>query len=126
MESKFFTITFFFDIEIALRDRFAATIIGSISGVRPTATEMAKKNASPPVALVDPVDQKHRWRHDRHEAQQQQSHVIDASVEARAAPLSRHFLGKRAKIGLGICFNHDSCGRSADYTGNYAAEIVEF
>ena len=55
MESIFFTITFFFDIEIAPRERFAVTIIGSISGVRPTATERAKKKASPQFPLLTPL-----------------------------------------------------------------------
>ena len=40
------TITFFRDMPIAPRERQTETIMGSISGVRPTATARAKKNAS--------------------------------------------------------------------------------
>ena len=40
------TMTFFFAIAIAPLERQTVTIIGSISGVRPTATASAKKNAS--------------------------------------------------------------------------------
>ena len=40
------TITFFRDMPMAPRERHTETIIGSISGVRPTATANAKKNAS--------------------------------------------------------------------------------
>ncbi len=36
-------------------DRQTVTIIGSISGVRPTATASAKKNASPQSCLVRPL-----------------------------------------------------------------------
>ena len=38
-------------------ERHTETIIGSISGVRPTATASAKKKASHPVVLRQPVDQ---------------------------------------------------------------------
>ncbi len=37
---------FFFDIDTAPFERFAVTIIGSISGVNPTATDKANMNAS--------------------------------------------------------------------------------
>ena len=40
------TMTFFLAIAIAPLDRQTVTIIGSISGVSPTATAMAKKKAS--------------------------------------------------------------------------------
>ncbi len=43
------TITFLRDMAMAPFERQTETIIGSISGVRPTATARAKKNASLPV-----------------------------------------------------------------------------
>jgi hypothetical protein len=55
MASRFFTITFWRAMAIAPRERLAVTIIGSISGVRPTATERAKKKASPQLPLLTPV-----------------------------------------------------------------------
>src|ERR1019366_7828885 len=48
-------MTFFFDIASAPLDRQTDTIIGSISGVRPTATASEKKNASFQSCLVRPL-----------------------------------------------------------------------
>ena len=49
------TITFFLPIATAPFDRQTVTIIGSISGVRPTATATAKKNAWVQLPLVRPL-----------------------------------------------------------------------
>ena len=49
------TMTFFLDIAIAPFDRQTVTIIGSISGVSPTATATAKKKASPQSPFVSPL-----------------------------------------------------------------------
>jgi len=46
MALRSFTIVFLRDMASAPFERFAVTIIGNISGVRPTATDMAKMNAS--------------------------------------------------------------------------------
>ena len=40
------TMTFFFDIASAPLERLTVTIIGSISGVRPTATDRPNRSAS--------------------------------------------------------------------------------
>ena len=48
-------MVFFFDMDIAPLARQVVTIIGSISGVRPTATEMANRNASSQSPLVRPL-----------------------------------------------------------------------
>ena len=58
MELRRFTMTFFFDIAIAPFDRQTETIIGSISGVKPTATAIEKKKASPQWCLVKPLIRK--------------------------------------------------------------------
>jgi hypothetical protein len=50
-----FTITRFFDMAMAPRARFTVTIIGSISGVSPTATATAKNRASNQLCLVKPL-----------------------------------------------------------------------
>ena len=55
MAFRRFTMTFFPDIDSAPRERQTLTIIGSISGVRPTATATAKKNASFQSCLVRPL-----------------------------------------------------------------------
>ena len=49
------TITFFRDMPMAPRERQTETIIGSISGVRPTATARAKKKASFQSCFVSPL-----------------------------------------------------------------------
>ncbi len=48
-------MTFWRDIASAPRARFAVTNSGSISGVRPTATDSAKVNASSQSPLVNPL-----------------------------------------------------------------------
>ncbi len=55
MEFSRLTMTFFRDMRMAPRDRLTETIMGSISGVSPTATASAKKNASPQLPLVNPL-----------------------------------------------------------------------
>ncbi len=52
------TMTCFLPIETAPFDRQIVTIIGSISGVRPTATATAKKKASPHEPFVRPLIRK--------------------------------------------------------------------
>ena len=58
IELRRFTMTFFFDIARAPFDRQTETIIGSISGVNPTATAIEKKKASPQLCLVKPLIRK--------------------------------------------------------------------
>ena len=55
MALSLLTMTFFRAIAIAPLDRQTVTIIGSISGVSPTATAMAKKKASCQLPLVRPL-----------------------------------------------------------------------
>ena len=52
------TMTFLRDMAMAPRDRHTVTIMGSISGVMPTATAMAKKKASVQLCLVRPLIRK--------------------------------------------------------------------
>src|SRR5664280_3848223 len=49
------TMTFFRDIAIAPFARLTVTIIGSISGVKPTATATANNSASSQLPLVTPL-----------------------------------------------------------------------
>ena len=55
IEFSRFTITCLRLMDIAPLDRFTVTIIGSISGVRPTATDRPKRSASPQSCLVSPT-----------------------------------------------------------------------
>ena len=65
-------------------DRQTETIIGSISGVRPTATAKAKKKApsSSTSCAWSAVDEEHQRHHDHHEADHQPGEPVDALVEA--------------------------------------------
>ena len=58
MEFSRLTMTFFLDIARAPLERHTVTIMGSISGVIPTATAKAKKNASCQLCLVNPLMRK--------------------------------------------------------------------
>ena len=55
MEFRFLIIVFFSDIVTAPLAKEAVTIMGSISGVKPTAIEMANRNASIQFPLVKPL-----------------------------------------------------------------------
>src|SRR5665213_47065 len=56
IELSFLTMTFFFDIASAPLERQKETIIGSISGVRPTAMASANRKVSlPQLCLVNPL-----------------------------------------------------------------------
>ena len=83
------TMTFLRLIASAPLDRQTVTIIGSISGVRPTATATAKKNASPQSPLVSPLMTKTSGHHDEDEAQHQPGEPGDALVERRLRRLLR-------------------------------------
>ena len=58
MAFRFFTIVFFLDIATAPLDKLAEIIIGSISGVNPTATDTAKMNALNQSPFVTPFIRK--------------------------------------------------------------------
>ena len=58
MEFSRLTMTFFLAMAMAPLERHTVTIMGSISGVMPTATAKAKKNASCQLCLVNPLMRK--------------------------------------------------------------------
>ena len=58
MESSFLMMTFLCDMSTAPLARQVVTSMGSISGVRPTAMEMAKSSASSQLFLVRPLMRK--------------------------------------------------------------------
>ncbi len=60
MELSCLTMTFLVDMAMAPLDRHTVTIMGSISGVRPTATAMAKRKACCQSCLVKPLMKKTR------------------------------------------------------------------
>ena len=58
MELRRLTMTFLRDIASAPLERLTVTIMGSISGVRPTATDEAEEKASTQLRLVRPMMKK--------------------------------------------------------------------
>ena len=60
--------------------RLADTIMGSISGVRPTATDSAKSSASSQLPLVKPLT--HNRDHHKHEADGHPRDGVDAVLVA--------------------------------------------
>ena len=58
MALSFLTMTFLRDMAMAPLDRQTVTIIGSISGVSPTATARPKSRASSQLCLVSPTIRK--------------------------------------------------------------------
>ncbi len=92
--------------------RLDETIIGSISGVRPTATARAKRNASIQSPLVRPLIRKTTGRHHQHEADQQPADAVDAAVERRLRPRSRRSPSRGTEIGVRTGRHDDGGGRS--------------
>ena len=90
-------MVFFLDIIIAPFERLAVTIIGSISGVRPTATDMAKM----------------------------QAHLGNALVESRSCTMSSHALGYCTKIGMVARRKDYALGRTTYHIRAHKADVVQ-
>ena len=118
-----FTITRFFDMAIAPLARFTVTIIGSISGVNPTATATANKSASSQSPLVRPLI--------RSTAGTMTSMNRIISQVKRLMPLSKlvscalpgDLVGELAKIGFRACMHDDAGAKSADNAAAHEAEV---
>ena len=116
-------MTFFFDIAIAPLARLTVTIIGSISGVSPTATATANSSASNQLPLLKAVDQEDQRSHDRNEADHHPGDPGDALVEAGQHPP----LGDRARhltesgAAAGEC--DDTAADAADDNAAHEADI---
>ena len=118
-----FTITRFFDMAIAPLARLTVTIIGSISGVNPTATATANKSASSQSPLVKPLIRNTGRHHDQDETDHQPGEAIDALVEARQLTLPGDLVGKLAEIGFAAGMNDDAGAKAADHAAAHEAEI---
>ena len=94
------TITFLRLMASAPFDRQTVTIIGSISGVSPTATAMAKKKASAQLPLVSPLMTKTRGTITSMNRSISQVKLGDALVEGRLRRLLRERLGHAAQVGV--------------------------
>ena len=111
---------------MAPRERHTETIIGSISGVRPTATASAKKNASFQSPFVSPLM--------RNTSGTITSMKRIISQVKRLTPLSKLVgaacptmrLGHGAQIGLESRFHDHSRGRAAFHAGAEKTGVLEF
>ena len=79
--------------------RLTVTIMGSISGVSPTATAMANRNASSQLCLLSPLMRNTSRNHHGDEADHQPGELVDALVEAGQLALPDDAGGQRAKVG---------------------------
>src|ERR1700759_4888307 len=113
MEFRRFTMTFFFDIASAPFDKQTETIIGSISGVNPTATAIEKKNASPQLCLVKPLIRKTSGTITRDELDHQKREPVHAFIETRLHFGPCHAAGQPTEIGLFSCRGNHSRGAAA-------------
>ena len=120
------TMTFFFDIAMAPLERFTVTIIGSISGVSPTATERREEQRLRPVVLGDADDEERRRDHDDHEADHQPGETRDASVETRLGPLAGQLLRNRTEIGPAAGVDHQGARRAADDVAPLETGVRQF
>ena len=105
-------MTFLRDMAIAPLDRQTVTIIGSISGVIPTATAIEKKCFAP-IVFCQAVDDEHQGHHHKHEADHQPCEFLDAAVETRFLLLIRKAAGDVTEVGVRARRNHDCLGRAA-------------
>ena len=100
--------------------------MGSISGVRPTATAMAKKKALFPIVLGEAVDEEDQGNHDGHEADHEPGEAVEALGRnwwARGA--SGDGAGHAAEVGVDAGGDDDGGGGAAFDAGAHEADVVE-
>src|SRR5437899_4701390 len=102
-------MTFFFDIASAPLERQTETIIGSISGVRPTATAIEKKNASCQSCLVRPLMTNTSGTITSMKRIISQVTLVERRLSLLPCQTARHF----AEIGLRAGRNDGCRGRAA-------------
>ena len=106
------TMTFFLPIATAPLDRQTVTIIGSISGVSPTATASAKKNASRQLPFVTPLMTKTSGTITAMKRSMSTREAGDAAIERRRDRLLLERLGHAAEVGV-LAGRHDHRRRRA-------------
>ena len=120
------TITFLRDMAMAPRDRQTETIIGSISGVRPTATAIAKKKASFQLCLVSPLMRNTSGTMTSMKRIISQVNRRHALVETRLHLLADDRPGHAAQIGPEARLDDHARGRAAFDAGAEEADVLEF
>ena len=123
IELRRLTMTFLRDIAIAPLARLTVTIIGSISGVRPTATATANSSASSQLPLVRPLITKTSGRHHHDETEHQPGKPVDALVEAREHALLGNFVGDQAEGGARAGEHDDAAADAADDGTAHEADV---
>ena len=107
-------------------DRQTETIIGSISGVRPTATAIRKEKRVVPVVLGQAVDEENQRHHHQHETDHQPGVFLDPAVETRFHLLAGEAAGHLAEISLRAGRNHDRRGRAALHARAKKTDVAVF
>jgi len=113
IEFRRLTMTFFFDIASAPLDRQTDTIIGSISGVRPTATASEKKKRSFQSWLGEAVDDEDQRHHYRHETNHQPGELLYTALKRRVHLLAGQAAGHLPKYVCAPVAMDDAGGRTA-------------
>ena len=126
MEFRRLTMTFLRDIASAPFERLTVTIIGSISGVSPTAIARPKSSASVQLCLVRPMMTKDDRHHDDHEADHQPREGVDALVEAREHALARELFADGAEIGVGAGIDDQAARGAAQHVAALETGVREF
>jgi hypothetical protein len=87
--------------------------MGSISGVSPTATEIANSSAFSQSPFVKPLEKQHDRHHDEHEADEHPGDGVDALFKARLGRLDVQALGQLAQQRVVSDREHDGGGAAA-------------
>src|SRR6516225_9030383 len=118
-----FTMTLTRDIAIAPFARLTVTIIGSISGVRPTATATANSKASSQSCLVKPLMKKNGWYHHQDELHHQPREAFDAAIECGRHAPGGDFIGELSEERATTRPHYVAGGISADDIGAHEAHV---
>ena len=118
------TITFLRDSVTAPRASVEVTIIGSISGVRPTAIDSANSNACSQSPLVKPLIRKTIGTITSMKRISSQLTRLMPAWNAVGRGLDvRRMLGQRAEVGVAAGADHERGGRAADHVRAHEAQV---
>lgn len=96
--------------------------MGSISGVSPTATEMAQQRLHP-VALGKAVDEQHHRHHHQHEADEHPGNGAHSLFKGGLGRLFVQLPGQCAQHGVGAHRHHHCRGKTAHHAAAQKREV---
>ena len=114
MEAKRLTMTRFFAMCSAPRDKVTDTTIGSSSGVRPTASATANRKDSSHGLCSSAFTKQHEQHQQDGEAHDEQAEAMRADFEGGWRRLATNAVGDGSDGRAGACFHHTHSGAAAD------------